>query len=573
MRGLLILLLFLATGCQQTAQVHERELEGKPSVATLVAGPFQLNQRYRSMEGPYIIQNARVGDLIQAGTTVLPESKIRSARASMQGDFHSLTALGPARGPRKLYWLKAIDLVVLDENEKVLPTAEFICHMNLDVDMNARNQAFPQAERCVNPRLITLTQGQTHLEFPAGFALPVASDETWIFTLQAANRTTDEHRRIKHRCQLTFIEDSQLRRPIKPLAWIPTFVSVVVDRNTEAAAAKEHELAPDCLGASAGLTAPNSVPGTNYDDICGRRRSGHWVIPPGRNTYQSPSLELLSPKQRTLRLVWSHVHPLLENVTLLQCKGKKTLFQVKSETDTRHGLEIKSIETLSSPEGITLPPNERMELQCTYNNTTGEALDSMVAVGMFYDDDLFTRPDWKSAPVATAAPPAVMAVPLFDKSKDGPLLTRRTRVRIETSKGPLRLVLDPALAPIHATQVYRLLTSGAYRGTPLEGYEPGRYLKFGNATALTSQKELRRLPLESRAPHKRGVLTMARYDEPDSALSSFSILLADQPHMDGSYTVFGYVDSDPASEKTVRALTEDFRPNVLTLIGKGAPVK
>src|SRR5205085_9880757 len=53
------------------------------------------------------------------------------------------------------------------------------------------------------------------------------------------------------------------------------------------------------------------------------------------------------------------------------------------------------------------------------------------------------------------------------------------------------------------------------------------------------------IPAEfSTIPHRRGTLSMARSDDdPDSAETSFSILLGDAPHLDGKYTVFGHVES------------------------------
>jgi cyclophilin family peptidyl-prolyl cis-trans isomerase len=39
--------------------------------------------------------------------------------------------------------------------------------------------------------------------------------------------------------------------------------------------------------------------------------------------------------------------------------------------------------------------------------------------------------------------------------------------------------------------------------------------------------------------HRKGTLSMARYDDPDSGTTSFSILLGDAPHLDGNYCQFG----------------------------------
>lgn len=43
--------------------------------------------------------------------------------------------------------------------------------------------------------------------------------------------------------------------------------------------------------------------------------------------------------------------------------------------------------------------------------------------------------------------------------------------------------------------------------------------------------------------HQRGILSMARFNDPDSGTSSFSILLGDAPHLDKQYAVFGRVAS------------------------------
>ncbi|CAI0387570.1 unnamed protein product [Linum tenue] len=45
----------------------------------------------------------------------------------------------------------------------------------------------------------------------------------------------------------------------------------------------------------------------------------------------------------------------------------------------------------------------------------------------------------------------------------------------------------------------------------------------------------------SNVKHVRGILSMGRYSDPNSASSSFSILLGDAPHLDGQYAVFGKV--------------------------------
>ncbi|KAJ4833468.1 cytochrome P450 monooxygenase 23 [Turnera subulata] len=53
--------------------------------------------------------------------------------------------------------------------------------------------------------------------------------------------------------------------------------------------------------------------------------------------------------------------------------------------------------------------------------------------------------------------------------------------------------------------------------------------------------------------HVRGILSMGRYDDPNSASSSFSMLLGDAPHLDGKYAIFGKVTK---GDETLRKLEQ-----------------
>lgn len=301
---------------------------------------------------------------------------------------------------RELLWFKGISLQVLDENHKVMPTAEFIGHLNLDVDRGFRNCAFAQSEHSGNGRLITLTQGQTDFFFPPGFAVPVASDEKWTFTFQAANLTTLEHRRIKHRCIVTFVRDSELTQPVTALHWYNPYIVVALDRGKEKPSGSSDVRGPDCLAISNGNTAANATEDSDFFDQLGRRLSGHWEVPPGTSHYRSPIVEERDPgfasKRRRIHAVWTHLHPLCTNVSLVECgPGKRRpIFSVTASTRIKPGLEIEHIDSILSSKGIVLPARRSYELAATYENTTGVAQDSMVALGVFCADEKFTRPPW-----------------------------------------------------------------------------------------------------------------------------------------------------------------------------------
>lgn len=153
------------------------------------------------------------------------------------------------------------------------------------------------------------------------------------------------------------------------------------------------------------------------------------------------------------------------------------------------------------------------------------------------------------------------------------MLAEPKTVELFTSAGKINLVLDPALAPQHATQMYRLFKAGVFNGTPISRFQPNYLIQTDVAESKADRKQrlsreqvklLRRLPLEVAAQekgvaaHTRGVLSMARRDDANSAVSSFSILLGDAPHLDNHYTIFGRIADDPITRATLDRIAHDW---------------
>ncbi|MBI2809694.1 MAG: peptidylprolyl isomerase [Candidatus Melainabacteria bacterium] len=173
--------------------------------------------------------------------------------------------------------------------------------------------------------------------------------------------------------------------------------------------------------------------------------------------------------------------------------------------------------------------------------------------------------------------------PIYSRKTDGPLLTAPKTVEMKTSAGNIHIVLDPAAAPINASQMYKLFKAGAFDGTSIVRYEPNFVLQ----TALAQVKEngngrlsphvtsmLRRLPLEVEAQnsgkvlHKKFALSMAHGDDPNSAVTSFSILLGTAPHLDKKYTIFGHALNDPETVKTLEKIESEWtkkHPYILSI--------
>ena len=124
------------------------------------------------------------------------------------------------------------------------------------------------------------------------------------------------------------------------------------------------------------------------------------------------------------------------------------------------------------------------------------------------------------------------------------------RVVLETSLGPITIELFPDRAPNHVRQFLRLAQSGVYDGTAFHRVVKGFVIQGGfMPTRREPPDEKQETYIRTLQPefndtlHDRGIVSMARGDDPASATSSFFIVLARTPALDKRYTVFGRVTS------------------------------
>jgi cyclophilin family peptidyl-prolyl cis-trans isomerase len=148
----------------------------------------------------------------------------------------------------------------------------------------------------------------------------------------------------------------------------------------------------------------------------------------------------------------------------------------------------------------------------------------------------------------------------------------RERVVFSTVAGDIVFAFYPDAAPETVRQFLTLVNAGVYDHLYFHHIDPGYVLQLTthqNRTPPLTPSQLALIhPLKaefSAVAHRRGTLSMAHRDnEPDSALTSFSILLGDAPHLDGSYTAFGFVERGmDVVEELCRV---PLRPNKLPIV-------
>lgn len=121
---------------------------------------------------------------------------------------------------------------------------------------------------------------------------------------------------------------------------------------------------------------------------------------------------------------------------------------------------------------------------------------------------------------------------------------------IKTKFGDMEVRFFPEIAPKHVENFLKLAKDGFYNGTIFHRVIPGFMIQGGDPTTKNSKNKDaygtggpgHNVKAEfSDRPHKRGVLSMARAQDPDSAGSQFFIVVEDSRFLDGKYTVFGEV--------------------------------
>jgi cyclophilin family peptidyl-prolyl cis-trans isomerase len=122
------------------------------------------------------------------------------------------------------------------------------------------------------------------------------------------------------------------------------------------------------------------------------------------------------------------------------------------------------------------------------------------------------------------------------------------RAVLETSAGPITIAFLPDKAPGHVRQFLRLAQAGVFDTTAFHRVVPGFVIQTGalssRATPLAAKQQALVHNLEPEfndTKHVKGIVSMARGDDPASATTSFFICTGDAPALDGKYTAFGRV--------------------------------
>ena len=142
----------------------------------------------------------------------------------------------------------------------------------------------------------------------------------------------------------------------------------------------------------------------------------------------------------------------------------------------------------------------------------------------------------------------------------------------------IELELYPEFAPETVKNFEKLVSEGFYDGLTFHRVIPGFMIQggdpLGNGMGGSEQKikgEFRQNGFkENTLKHERGVISMARAFDPNSASSQFFIMHANAPHLDGAYAAFGKVVSGIEAVDEIASIPTDYsdRPKIAVRMKK-----
>ncbi len=139
-------------------------------------------------------------------------------------------------------------------------------------------------------------------------------------------------------------------------------------------------------------------------------------------------------------------------------------------------------------------------------------------------------------------------------------------IRIEMENGGvMTLRLDPEQAPITCQNFEKLVKEGFYDGLIFHRVIAGFMIQGGDPQGTgmggsdkNIKGEFAANGVKNNIKHKRGVISMARSMNPNSASSQFFIMHKDAPHLDGQYAAFGTMESGFETLDEIASVATDF---------------
>jgi len=328
----------------------------KIDTASFYSHPLLIDTIYRSMQGPYVSQKIQI---------------------SSQDD--------------DLVYIVGYQSEVLDAVEDTLLPSKFMCHNNLNY---LQKQELPWKLKTsgANSRIFTLSEGQTDLSFPKGYGIPVKANHPFEMVSQVLNHLEEDiNLKAKHKVSLAYAKESK-KDPIIPLYQQSVFVTQqiegpkgihglplsCVDHIHKQENISNQEEVHDCsIIYEKGEYNP-------YQDQYGRKFSGHWKLPIGKQELRTDVTKMLDLNEDSrIHMIGVHLHPFAEKLALWDITTDSLLYKSTVIKDTAN-FSFEKISYFKDEKGIPVYKEHNYELRSTYNCSDSSAVHTAMAVMYLY---------------------------------------------------------------------------------------------------------------------------------------------------------------------------------------------
>jgi peptidyl-prolyl cis-trans isomerase B (cyclophilin B) len=229
---------------------------------------------------------------------------------------------------------------------------------------------------------------------------------------------------------------------------------------------------------------------------------------------------------------------------------KREISDLPIKSGTVLAFTVSGVETAGSQFVICIADQPQLQGQFTAYAYVADGLDTIEKISLTRTDDkrmAMERVEIRNVTVRKIPPPPPPVAPPFATETIEEL--KNFRLNIETAMGNIAIEMLPEKAPNHVRHILRLASLEAFDRTAVHRVAPGFVIQLGDLNTrkepLTQKVNDFIVPVRAElndVKHDEGIVSMARGNEIDSALTSFFIVLGAQARgLDGTYTVFGRV--------------------------------
>ncbi len=339
----------------------------KSSLKIVESPPMLIDKIYRSMQGPSA-----------ASEIYLDDSFFGRIKSFYQPE---------------LIWLTGYSIELFDDKGNKI-SYDFMCHNNLNISVK---NILPWKVNSIgtDTRLFTLTEGQTNVELPNGFGIPVMSDQPLRVDFQVLNHNIENANiKVIQRVTIKYRKDKDLSGKMKALFQQSAFITKQI--TGPKGEYNEEPVNDSAISSQNKTNEPKTCCGNTFADEGGnynpfydkykREYTGHWIIDDSVEVLKTDVTQMLNLLSDTKAHFFSvHVHPFCESLELIDVTDKKSLYKASTINFTdKIGLE--NIDSKVDLPGVPILKCHKYQLVSIYKKNSPVKHTAMATMFLYLEE-------------------------------------------------------------------------------------------------------------------------------------------------------------------------------------------